>query len=189
MRGKRNGHPGKARLEQRSLHMRSLAVLLTLEQRCQKTDDRPHARAHIDEGYADANGWPVGFSGDRHDTGGGLRQRVVTGLARQRTALAEGAYIAPDQRWIVAQHLVDVNAEFREKPRPQILDNRIRLPDKALQQGCVGRIGKIERQALLASIESMEGGRVPLVERRPPASRIVSRGRILDLDHPRAEFG
>ena len=83
-----------------------------------------------------------------------------------------------------------MSPELREDSRPQILDDAIcLLKNERFQFGAIQLIAEVDRDALLASVESMKNARRITPEWGTPASGVISAAGTLDLDYARTKVG
>src|SRR5262245_24821707 len=80
-----------------------------------------------------------------------------------------------------------VESDFRQRPRPKILDDHVSFRDQPIEYLASARGFEIERHAFLVAVDAEEVGALAFDERRPPRARVVTFAGLFDFDDPRTE--
>ncbi|AHV91257.1 fumarylacetoacetate (FAA) hydrolase family protein [Bordetella holmesii ATCC 51541] len=182
------GHPGRRRLEQGHIYDPAAPACLALQQRGQHTDDRPHARAHVNDGCTHAHRGSAGFAGGAHDAAECLHQRVVARMLPQRPGTSERTHIAIDQGRLECQQRRATQAQRVDLTGPQILQHDVgALGDEAPQGVGLLRVTQVADDGLLVAVERLKQRRGAFLEGRAPGARGIAIG-LNYFDHA-AEVG
>src|SRR5215470_3442338 len=173
--------PREAGLKERGVDDAPTTRLLTLDQPGQRADGRPHTRAVVEYGGADARGWSTVVAVHHHEPGEGLHHGLVAGLELERARAAEGPYRAVDEPREALGERLGAESHLLEGAGTEILDEDVGAPDQLQQPLDVGGLLEIEGDAALVGVDGEEARRNALPEGRAPAARVVTLG-PLDLD-------
>ncbi len=182
--------PAHRRLEQRGVDHASLPGGIARAQRTQNADHAPHAGGHIDDRRRHAH-WRAPFlTGDAHQTGERLHQRIVTGQVLHRPGRAECADVAIDKARFLGAQRRGVESELLDQSRAHVLQHHVGLVEhEARECGQFRCVLEIDRCRALVAIERLEHRTGAVPERRPPVPRIVAGAFGFDLEHGRAQIG
>src|SRR5215472_5723196 len=173
--------PREAGLEERGVDNAAATRLLALDQPGQRPDGRPHTRAVVEHGGADARGRPAVVAVHHHEPREGLHHGLVAGLELERARAPEGPHRAVDEPREALGERLGAEPHLLEGAGTEILDQDVGTSDQIQQPLDVGGPLEIEGDAALVGVDGEEARRDALPEGRTPAARVVTLG-PLDLD-------
>src|SRR5258708_2163243 len=181
-------------VDQRGVHITTLAGALAPLQRGENADHRIDAGENVRDRNARAGWFTVGSSGQRHEPADALRHQIVASAARMRAGLAETGDGTVDETRTGRREARIVEPEFLQAADLEVLDQHIGLRRKLTHDAFAVLALEIAFDRALATVGRVEIGSAEIAllafdERRSPSARIVTGLLALDLDDVRAEVG
>src|SRR5207248_10374943 len=96
----------------------------------------------------------VGGAGDAHQSAFTLHDGVVPRLLPPRSGLSKARHGTVDEPREFRRDRRVVEAELRERARPKVLDDDVRLRKKAVEHGASLRMLEIERDAFFVPVDA-----------------------------------
>ena len=185
----RDRHPGERCLVERGVHHPAATGAPTFLQGRENADHRPHPGGEIDDRHADPHRRSPVLAHQAHQPPIGLHQRVVAGPLAQRPDRAERPEIAIDEARLPGGQHFSRQTVTVERAEFEIVEHHIgAAEDQRLQLFDFGRIGEVDRDATLRSVDRVKAGCRTFREGRPPAAGGVAGARVLDFDYLGAEL-
>src|SRR5688572_16276762 len=163
---------GEHRVEERDVDVLAATGLVALAQSEEDAAEGVEAGEVIGHRNAGAHRWTVGLTGDVHESGLGLRHRVVSREVALRAVLSVPADRAVHQARIQAAGLLDAEAELVEAARPEVLDEHVGAFEKALQYVSPFGALQVDGEAALVAIDADEIGAPAIADERSPGARV-----------------
>ena len=158
-------------------------------QRGRDRERREHAGHHVGLGHAHHHRVAARLAGEAHDPAHPLHDEVVSGPGATGAILAEAADVTHDDARRDRADAVVGEAEVRERPRAEVLDQHIAALDHSLEHALPLGVLEVEGDAPLVAIDREVIRRHALDLRRHPRPGLVTGPRELDLDDVGAVVG
>jgi len=174
--------PRQAGLEERGVHDAAATRLLALDDSRERAHGRPHARAVVEDGGADAGRRPAVLAVHHHEPGEGLDHGLVAGLELEGPRAAEGPHRAVDQPRKPLCERLGAQTHLFQRAGTEILNEHVGAADEIQEPLHVLGLLEIYRDAALVGVDGKKARGHAFPERRAPAAGVVAL-RPLDLDH------
>ncbi len=153
-----------------------------LDDRHQDGNRSVHAGGEVDHRYADTHRRALRLAIDAHQPSHALDDRVVAGIAAERTVGAEAGDAAMDEAWEAGlEHRLVPHVPFLQRAGLEVFNQNVGGLEQAEKNLAPLRLGEIEHDAALVAIDADEIGGGITLEGWPPAARLIALRR-LDLD-------